>query len=421
MLESVPVKELINAIKCELEANYQDVVVEGEISNLSLSSSGHWYFTLSDSEASLSSAMFKMDAFRNPEIKKFKDGDKVLCFGSISVYTKRGTFQLITKRIMVQGKGNLQEQFELLKKKLMLEGLFDLNRKKVIPYYPKKVAIITAQSGAAFQDFLEVLYRRTKSIEVVLIPSLVQGDDAPKALMHALDKALKVGGYDVIIFARGGGSMEDLWAFNHEALVRKIAACPVPVISAVGHQVDFTLCDFVADLRVETPTAAAEVLSEHYAKVFIRLKHMHDRLLSNIERAHSRLERRFLSVSPNQILKIIWERVHGYQKRLARLDFIHRHHEILGLHEKQFLLDDYVNRLQNQMEKRLRIHNEKLEKNHSVLIAMDPKKVLGRGYAFVTNKNKKVINSKEVAIANKDQSLELNFHDGSVSVKIHQP
>ncbi len=213
--------------------------------------------------------------------------------------------------------------------------------------------------------------------------------------------------------------MEDLWAFNHEALVRKIASCPIPVISAVGHQVDFTLCDFVSDLRVETPTAAAEVLSEHYAKVLIRLKHMQTRLLSNIERVHSRLERRFLSVSPNQILKIIWERVHSYQKRLARVDFIHRHHEILGLHEKQFLLDDYVTRLQHQMESQVRNHHEILEKSHSVLVAMDPKKVLGRGYAFVTNKNKKVINSKAVALESKDQALELNFHDGSISVKVH--
>ncbi|MFZ4712288.1 MAG: exodeoxyribonuclease VII large subunit [Bacteriovoracaceae bacterium] len=417
MLEAIPVRTLIDAIKFELEANYQDVVVEGEISNLSASSAGHWYFTLSDEVATLSSALFKMDALRNPQIKQFKDGDKVLCIGSISVYAKRGTFQLVVKRIMHQGKGDQQAQFEFLKKKLTVEGLFDLDKKRAIPAYPKKVAIITAPQGAALQDFLEVLFRRTQSIDVVLIPSLVQGDDAPRALIKALDKAQNAEGIDVVVLARGGGSAEDLWAFNDEKLVRKIAACTIPVISAIGHQVDFSLSDFVSDLRLETPTAAAEVLSEHYAKVVMKFRHIERSFLHAIDQRFSSWQKRFFAVSPEQVLKILWQRFSNSQKRLAKLDFIHRHYEILRLHEKNFYLDDLSSRLEKALVKKVSSFDENLERQHGILKAMNPKKVLQRGYAFVTSGNGQVLSSKLDTLKVHD-SIELNFHDGSVRAKI---
>jgi exodeoxyribonuclease VII large subunit len=417
MLEALPVKKLIEAIKFELEANYQDVVVEGEISNLSNSVAGHWYFTLSDDVASLSAALFKMDAFRNPQIKQFKDGDKVLCIGSISVYAKKGTFQLIVKRIMHQGKGNLQEQFEFLKKKLMNEGLFDLERKKKLPPYPKKIAIITAPQGAALQDFKEVLFRRTNSIEVVLIPSLVQGEDAPKSLINALDKAYDLKGVDCIVLARGGGSMEDLWAFNNELLVRKIFQSKIPVISAVGHQVDFTLSDFVADLRVETPSAAAEVVSENYSKIKLKFQNLEKSFLYAMEQAFKGWEKRFQRINPNQVIKIILQQFHSIEKRMARMNFYDRHHEILRLHEKHLQLDELFNRLDLSLKNKLVDASEKIEKQNNLLTAMNPEKVLSRGYAFVTNKTGHVLNSKKEALKG-DEIVKLNFVDGSLSAKI---
>jgi exodeoxyribonuclease VII large subunit len=417
MLEALPVKKLIEAIKFELEANYQDVVVEGEISNLSSSAAGHWYFTLSDEVASLSAALFKMDAFRNPQIKQFKDGDKILCIGSISVYAKKGTFQLIVKRIMHQGKGNLQEQFEFLKKKLTAEGLFDLERKKRLPSYPKKIAIITAPQGAALQDFLEVLFRRTHSIEVLLIPSLVQGDDAPKSLIKALEKAYACQGLDCIVLARGGGSMEDLWAFNNEHLVRKIFEAKIPVISAVGHQVDFSLSDFVADIRVETPTAAAEVLSENYSKIKLKFQTLEKSFLYAIEQRLKSWEKRFQRINPDQVIKIILQQFHMIEKRMAKINFYDRHHEILKLHERHMQLDDLYNRLNLSLSNKISSFSESLEKQNNLLNAMNPQKVLTRGYAFVTTSNGHVLNSKKEALKGND-TVQLNFVDGSLSAKI---
>ena len=274
-MDKVPsVSEVIFNIKRLLEGEFRTVSVEGEISNLSHSSSGHWYLTLSDSDSSLSAAVFKMDALRNPLMKSLKNGDKVICSGSIGVYNKRGTFQLIVKRISPVGKGDLKEQFEMLKRKLAAEGLFDPQIKKEIPTLPNRIAVITAKGAAALQDFLNIIDRRTQWYDILLSPALVQGDAAPASLRKALFNVIKYSmdapedkKIDVIVFTRGGGSMEDLWAFNDEGLAWDIFNCPIPVISAVGHQVDTTICDMVSDLRCETPSAAAEVLSSAQAEI----------------------------------------------------------------------------------------------------------------------------------------------------------
>jgi exodeoxyribonuclease VII large subunit len=318
---------------------------------------------------------------------------------------------------MHQGKGNLQEQFEFLKKKLMNEGLFDIERKKRLPTYPKKIAIITAPQGAALQDFIEVLFRRTNSIEVVLIPSLVQGDDAPKSLIKALEKAYELKELDCIIVARGGGSMEDLWAFNNELLVRKIFESKIPVISAVGHQVDFTLSDFVADLRVETPSAAAEVISENYSKIKLKFQNLEKSFLYAIEQAFKGWEKRFQRINPNQVIKVILQQFHSIEKRMARINFYDRHHEILRLHEKHLNLDELYNRLDLSLKNKLVDFSEKLEKQNNLLTAMNPEKVLSRGYAFVTNKSGHVLNSKKEALKG-EAIVKLNFVDGSLSAKI---
>lgn len=412
------VSSLIASIKDLLEGEFRDVCLEAEVSNLSYSSSGHWYFTLSDEEASISVALFKGDALRNPQIKTMKDGDKIICLGNISVYAKKGSFQLIAKRIFLSGKGDLKEQFELLKKKLMNEGLFDLEKKKPLPAYPKRIAVITALGGAALQDFLNVLFRRTLSIEVVVISALVQGDEAPKSLLSAFEKVLKLNNFDLVVFTRGGGSIEDLWAFNDERLVRRISQSNIPIVSAVGHQVDFTLADFVADFRAETPTAAAEIISENYLRLEEKLKNLKRHLDHSIERKLSDLSTNLAARRPKLILEKIWSPYNEYLKRLNRLDLSDRYFEILRLHEKSYYLDENLNRMTDQLQKKITEYSSQVENRHDVLKVINPQNVLGRGFAFVTTKKgQRVISSKQQMI-DQESPVSLHFQDGEVDVKV---
>src|SRR5690606_12931867 len=218
---------------------------------------------------------------RNPLIRNLKNGDKIVVVGPISVYQKRGSFQLLAKRIFPAGEGQLKLQYERLKARLSQEGLFDIEKKKPIPKFPRRIAVITAEHGAALQDFLNVMERRSLWMDILIIPALVQGDGAPRSLLNALKKAESIEGVDVIVLTRGGGSIEDLWGFNDENLVRAIDNCTIPVISAVGHQVDFTLCDYVSDHRSETPTAAAEILSQPQTELNSRLVFCQSRIKSD--------------------------------------------------------------------------------------------------------------------------------------------
>ena len=254
-MKALAVSEAVNLIKRSLESEFFDLTIVGEVSNFTSSAAGHFYFTLSDKDASLSCAMFKMDAMRNPIIRKIRNGEKVYLRGPISVYAKRGTFQLLGKKILKYGQGDLKAQFEFLKEKLRSQGFFDLENKKEIPRFPKKIAVVTAKQGAALQDFLNVMKRRSLSYDILICPALVQGDAAPASIIKALNVISSRSDIDLIVITRGGGSMEDLWAFNNEELVKCIYNLKAPVISAIGHQVDFTLSDFVADMRCETPTA----------------------------------------------------------------------------------------------------------------------------------------------------------------------
>lgn len=411
------VSNLISSIKDLLEGEFRDVCVEGEVSNLSYSSSGHWYFTLSDEEASISVALFKGDALRNPQIKTMKDGDKIIALGNISVYARKGSFQLIAKRLYLSGKGDLKEQFELLKKKLMLEGLFDLEKKRPLPQYPKRIAVITALGGAALQDFLNVLFRRTTSIEVVVIGALVQGDEAPKSILSAFEKVLKLNNFDVVVFTRGGGSLEDLWAFNDEKLVRRIAQSGIPTVSAVGHQVDFTLADFVADFRAETPTAAAEILSEYYLRLEEKLKNLRRHLVHAMEKKSGELSSSLENRRPKLVLEKIWSPYNEYLKRLTRLNLSDRYFEILRLHEKNYELDESLQRMTNYFDSTLMQYSGQLENRHDVLKAINPQNVLGRGFAFVTTKKKSVITSKKQMVEQKS-AVSLHFQDGEVDVQV---
>lgn len=406
------VSELVNAIKSLLEDDFQEVVVQGEISNFSTSSAGHYYFTLSDEDACLSCAVFRQDALRNPLLKTLKDGDKITILGPISVYQKRGTFQLLGKRVFPAGEGQLKIQFEKLKEKLSNEGLFDLDRKKKIPLYPQKIAVITAPQGAALQDFLNVIKRRSLWFDITIIPTLVQGDAAPQSLVNALKKIKELNSFDLVVFTRGGGSMEDLWAFNSEALVRAIADCDIPVISAVGHQIDFTLCDFVADLRVETPTAAAELISQPQTLLRDRINYASSHLKNEMIKLNQKIQILTHRSHPKQMLQYIWQRLKKDEQRLSQIHLVNRAEELLGLSEYSQQLDEYVIRLGHSQKLRTNTLKENLKRIEQVLKALDPSGVLGRGYSFIKSESRVLSSYEDYSKLENNETIEITFHDG---------
>ena len=419
MPNPVSVSSLVQSVKNSLESEFSFVSVTGEISNLSRSSAGHIYFTLSDSDSSLSAVMFKGDVLRNSSAKTMKDGDKVICHGGLSVYAKRGTFQLIAKRVELVGAGDLKEQFEKLKRELASQGLFDQEQKKKIPAYPKKVAVITAAGGAALQDFINVYKRRALQGEIVLVPALVQGEQSAKSLRDCLAKVIKYNlsnptqAFDVVVLTRGGGSMEDLWSFNDEGLAWDIFNCPIPVISAVGHQVDFSISDYVSDLRCETPTAAAEILTGEQTKVLTQLQSIRSQLmrhslyLKNI--GPDRLER----VSPKTLTMILKEQTFDLKQRLRECRLDDKIDSILRLSDLNLRMDDCLRKVELYPEKSVKMTTQKIDKFGDLLNALNPKQVLGRGYSYVTDANNNVISSKKNFDATKPkESFVINFHDG---------
>jgi len=268
------VSQISEAIKKTLEGSFPTLQIRGEISNLRFQSSGHYYFTLKDELAQLSCALFRMDAARLK--KPLKDGDMVTASGSLSVFPPKGGYQLIVKSIETEGLGDLLLKFEALKKKYQQMGYFDASLKKPLPRFPKRIGIITSPTGAVIQDMVQTLKRRYKGFKVLLAPTKVQGEGASLEIVSSLKFLNQNDLCDVIIVARGGGSLEDLNCFNAEEVIEAIHQSHIPVISAVGHETDFTLCDFVADLRAPTPTAAAEMVLPESSLVIQKIHQIHD-------------------------------------------------------------------------------------------------------------------------------------------------
>lgn len=259
---AITVSQLNRRVKSLLEQGIARLWVEGEISNIARPASGHLYFSLKDESSQIRAAFFRQRQ-RGPTVglrNGLKNGDKVLAFGRVSIYEARGDYQLIVEQVEPAGEGALKREFDKLKRKLQAEGLFDDERKQALPELPQGIGVITSPSGAAIRDILTVLKRRFPSIAVTIYPAAVQGDAAPAELLSALNIAMRRNECEVLIIGRGGGSLEDLWAFNNEQLARAIADCPIPIVSAVGHEVDFTIADFVADVRAPTPSGAAELV-----------------------------------------------------------------------------------------------------------------------------------------------------------------
>ena len=416
--QAASVSDLVVTIKNLLEEEFQEVFVQGEVTNLSTSASGHWYFNLSDENSSISCALFRMDALRNNLIKTLKDGDKITVLGPISVYQKRGTFQLLAKRILPAGAGQLKLQFERLKARLAQEGLFDLERKKIIPKYPKRIAVITAEHGAALQDFLNVYKRRSLWCDIVIIPSLVQGEAAAKNLISCIKKAEQLSNIDTIVLTRGGGSLEDLWPFNDEDLVRTIDQCQIPIISAIGHEVDFTLCDYASDLRCETPTAAAETLTQPQTELINKLNFCHSHLRTGLSKISQRVELLNHKFHPREMIHLVEQKIKKLENQLAQFRFSERATDLIGINQMNQLVDELHLRLLHSTSIRMTTLTEKMKRYEQVLGALNPKLVLKRGYTYVALEDKHVVSSLELFNKlPKESKINLHFHDGSAFVK----
>jgi len=354
------VSELTKYVRVILEDSFPNVWVEGEISNYILHSSGHMYFTIRDADATLKCAMFK----RSNEKLKFHpaNGMKVICLGSISVYAARGDYQLIVKEVEPKGVGALQLQFEQLKQKLRKEGLFDEARKVKIPFLPTVIGIVTSPTGAAIRDILNVARRRFSNVEIIIYPVRVQGDGAKDEIASAVRDFNKFGSVDVLIVTRGGGSIEDLWAFNEEAVARAIYDSDIPVISAVGHEIDYTISDFTADFRAPTPSAAAELVIPNKDDLVNLLGANVTRLKNALSGKLEFLAERLTALKDSYILRQPLNIVTQYEQRIDDL----RKDMALGI--------DHI----------VKMRNEKFGTLAGKLSVLNPLSILGRGYSVTT-------------------------------------
>ena len=386
------VSELNREVRACLEANFGAIWVRGEVSNLRVQPSGHSYFTLKDAESQIRAVLFRGDAIRMETLPK--EGEQFAVYGDLTVYEPRGEYQIRARHLLAIGAGRLNREFEQLKRKLNEEGLFDPDKKQPIPELSHRVAIVTSPTGAAFQDFISILRRRDWRGEVLLFGAKVQGTEAPSEILSALRAAENFPKVDLIVIGRGGGSAEDLWAFNDETLVRAVSACVIPVISAVGHQIDFVLTDFTADFRAETPSAAAERISSDFLRQRERLlllgKSMQDAGTERLNGLRAKLdlsEARIKSVSLRSHIESAYQRLDDLQDRLS------------------YVTKERFGRLAMKLES----FGQRLE-------GSSLKRTLERGFAFLRDEEGKSVSSKSDLQPN--QSVTATFADGDASLRV---
>jgi exodeoxyribonuclease VII large subunit len=387
------VAELTYQIRQMFLENYwlQDVTVRGEISNFKQAASGHWYFTLKDDQSQLRCAMWRSTA--NLQSYQPEEGAKVEAHGLIDLYAPRGEYQLIADHIHPLGVGDLYAEFEQLKARLDAEGLFDPARKRPIPYFPRRIGVVTSRAAAAFQDVQNVLRRRFPLAEVILSPTAVQGDSAPPQIVEALQLLNTYADVDVILLIRGGGSIEDLWAFNDEQVARAVAASRVPIISGVGHETDFTIVDFVADLRAPTPSAAAELATPNIDDLRSGLENMNN-IMAALVMGHITDSRDDLD-SSTRVLR---------QLSPAR--------QISTLRQR---IDEWHMRLEREQRGHLRALRERLTSRTAALNAASPQAILARGYAIVSRDGQRITSVNQ---AHSGDQISVQLHDGSLTARV---
>ena len=396
------VSELTGLLRTSIEEQFSDIWLEGELSNLRAPGSGHVYCTLKDKTSQIRAVLFRSTAVR----LRFalQEGLQVIVRGRLTVYEPRGEYQIVLDTVEPKGIGALQLAFEQLKERLATEGLFDQDRKKSIPAFPRTVGVVTSLTGAAIRDILAVLRRRWPTLHILIAPVQVQGESAGRQIAEALAALNELGSVDVIIVGRGGGSLEDLWSFNEEIVVRAIAASHVPVVSAVGHEIDVTLADFVADLRAPTPSAAAEAVVPVLAEIVERLRELKVRL-GQVMLRHCAFERQRLDAGirgvtdvrfrlqeaaqrtddmvdrlremVQQLLTAGRERVHGVQRDLSGLN------PILAIKQGLATVPQFSKRLEGQMGVMLAQHRHRIHATLAQLNTLSPLAILGRGYSIL--------------------------------------
>ncbi len=438
------VSEINSIIRANLEYTFFDVSVKGEISNFLEYSSGHLYFDIKDEDGKLKCVMFKSYASK---LKiKLKDGEQIIARGMISVYEKRGDLQLIVKEIKKYGIGDLQIKFEQLKKKLQKEGLFDQKYKKKLPFLPKRIGVVTSPQGAAIIDILRIIKRRYAGLYILIYPAKVQGEGAAESIVEGIKELNKIGDLDAIIIGRGGGSIEDLWAFNEEIVARAIFESKIPIISAVGHEIDFTISDFVADLRASTPSAAAELVVERRDVLEDRISSLTNSISNfmryriesyknNLNRLTKHkvfssfqigVQRKQFEIDElfNRLNSLFLKQIKNKKERLWKLSTkISNLHPLKRIEKKRGIIELYKKRISADILKKIEEYKHKLDKNlrelsnlikrtldekkfkwknlNDKLNSLSHKKVLERGYSIVLKENKIIRSSKEIEIGDK--------------------
>ena len=384
------VSEINRLVKKVLTDSFDSVWIKGEISNFTKASSGHWYFTIKDNTSQVRCTMFRgKNNFVNWDVK---DGDLVEIHCDIGLYEARGEYQLNVNKIQKSGLGELFEAFQLLKTKLEKEGLFDEKNKRSIPAYVKTVGVISSESGAVIKDIISTINRRNKYINIIIYPTQVQGPASIENIISAIQSANIRNEAEVLIIARGGGSIEDLWSFNDERVGRAIASSNIATISAVGHETDFTIADFIADLRAPTPTAAAEMVSSELSIFFENLASFQQDLFQMMQNK----------------FQVICQQIDQYEKRL------------LSPHEKiktqNILIDNLSKRIQTSMLRYLESYQNKVESLEQSLILLNPNEILSRGYAIAFNENNKAItNVEDISLNDK---IKIKLHHGLVNTSV---
>ena len=448
------VEELNRSIKTLLEGAFPFVWVKGEISNFKSHTSGHFYFSLKDEKAQIKAVMFK--GYNSKLSFRPKNGDEVILRGKVSVYEPRGDYQLNVDLMEPVGEGLLKRKYEELKLALQKKGLFDTKKKKKLPLLPERIALITSPTGAAIQDMMKVLNRRAQGIEIIVVPCVVQGERAPRSLLAALQATQKLLNPDVIILGRGGGSIEDLWGFNDETLAQAIFDCPIPIVSAVGHEIDFTIADFVADVRAATPSAAAELVVESRDVLIDRLEQLKKRLLQRVvavkneSQSNIRGHRgllieviRRVVLSKKHEFKLLDQRLESPENKIEQL---YQRFDDLKLRMDQSLKTQFqktktqLDNLRQRLVSPERIHKDSLERVHqlfkrlqmsqkhtlqekkellsyraSLLNSLSPLGVLGRGYS-IAFKGEEVIRS--VDQIKPGDMIKVKLSDGSLESQI---
>ena len=413
--EYLTVSQLTKYIKYKLDndVNLREVYLKGEISNFKAHTRGHFYFTIKDEGSRINAVMFASSASKvkfTPE-----DGMKILVTGKISVYEATGGYQIYVNDMMEDGVGNLYVAFEQLKKKLASEGLFDDRYKKPIPKIPERVGVITASTGAAIRDIISTINRRFPLTEVILLPSLVQGEGAKEDIVRQINRARDYN-LDVLIVGRGGGSIEDLWAFNEEIVARAIFDCPIPIISAVGHEIDFTIADFVADLRAPTPTGAAEIAVPNKSDVINYINQLNLRCQKNIKTILELKKKRLDSIKSHYILN---NPLDLYSAKIQKLDYLTE-----SLIKNYKVIIDKKKIKLNNIKTRPLFSNplvilDKTKQKYTLLLskldALSPLKTLERGYGIIKINEKAITSIKDLK---KDDLINIELKDGSVSAII---